>query len=173
MANRNGPHGLIPRYHENGGEIRTEPVTLKSTNAIIGVGDPLVQAVAGVYDRWASGRIDAVAAQRSAASSGAVIEAYRDPGIVFSAQCDGTTGTLTAAANMSLNATVVAADASNGMSQFTIDESSGDTTATLPLKIRGLFPSPANAYGQYNELYCTLNNTADKGGTGTVGLASA
>jgi len=162
MANRNSPMGLVARYHRAGGCIRTEKVTLSAANSIIGRGDPLVMVNDGLYDLWSSGRIDAVAAEPSAASSGASIQAYRDPMIVYSCQTDDGTGTGTVQTAINLNATLVAAAPSNGVSRFEIDETSVDTTATLP--------APNNALGEFNELFVSLNNTGEMAGTGTLGI---
>lgn len=170
MANRDNPHGLQPRYHLSGATIRTESVTLAAANAIVGVGDPLTQTNAGLYDRAAAGeRIDAVAAAPAAASSGATIPAYRDPNIVFSAQTDDGTGTATAQTAVNLNANFIIGNAVNGRSIMEIDENSAATTSTLPLKIRGLWGSIDNAFGEFNELLVSINVAADKS-VGTAGI---
>lgn len=170
MANRDNPHGFIIRYNPTG-EVRGEQVLLAAANAIIGVGDPLQQTSDGVYDRWSSGRIDGFAMQAAAASSGGVtILACLDPNVVVSAQTDNGTGTLTSQTGINLNADIVIGNAVNGISIAEIDESSGATTATLPLKIIGLDPALDNAFGQFNRLLCIANNHSRKGGTGTAGI---
>lgn len=170
MANRNNPHGFIIRYSPCG-EVRGEPVLLDSANAVIGVGDLLAQTSAGVYDRWSSGAVGGVAmASSSASSGGATILACLDPNIVLSAQTDDGTGTLTSQTGVNLNATVVVGNAVNGVSIMEIDESSGATTADLPLKIIGLDSQVGNAFGEFNQLLCVINNHVRKGGTGTVGI---
>lgn len=169
MANRDNAYGLKPRYHPSG-TVRAEKIQLKSTNSAIGIHSALAQQTDGTYDLWSSGRIDAVAAEAAAANDAGTIMAYTDPAIVYSAQCDDTTGILTVQDGMTLNATIVNNTATNGRSIAEIDESSGDLTATLPVKIIGLLDSTGNALGQFNQLLFVLNNTARKGGTGTVGV---
>lgn len=171
MANRDNPTGFVPVRHLTGGEIRTEAVLLAAANAAIGIGDLLVRTSAGVWDRWASGAVSGVAAQSSSASSGGVeIAAYIDPNIVFAAQTDNGTGTLTAQTGLNLNATAIAGTPVNGRSIYEIDESSGATTIDLPLKVIGLSKQVGNAFGQFNRLEVVINNHDLKGGTGTVGL---
>lgn len=172
MANRNSPSGFVPVRHSAGGEIRTESVDLKSTNSEIGIGDPLALDSSGTYDLWASGAIAGFAAEYKAANagSGATILAYTDPQIVYSAQTDDGTGTLTAQTGQNLNATIVTGTVSNRRSIAEIDESSGNTTATLPLKVLGLSKAVGNAYGEFNRLDVIINNHVRKGGTGTAGV---
>jgi len=171
MANRDNPSGFTPRYHLTGGEIRTEQIGLAAANTIIGVGDPLLQTNAGLWDRAAaSDVVSAIAAQAAAASAGGTILAYRDPNIVFSAQTDDGTGTATAQTAVNLNINFIIGNATNGRSIAELDETSADTTATLPFKIRERYLAIDNAYGEFNQLLVTINNHKDKGGTGTVGL---
>ena len=171
MANRNNPNGLTPRYHLSGGSIRVEAVALAAANAIVGVGDPLVQTAAGLWDRAAAGdQVGAVAMGPAAASSGATIPAIKDPNVVYSCQTDDGTGTATAQADVNLNINFVVVAATDGRSNVELDEDSADTTATLPFKIRGLWGSPDNAFGEFNELLVSVNNHEDKGGTGTAGV---
>jgi len=170
MANRDNPNGFTPVRHLTGGEIRTEAIKLAAANAAIGVGDLLSRTNAGVFDRWASGAVSGVAAQSSSASSGAEISAYIDPNIVFAAQTDDGTGTLTAQTGLNLNATAIAGTPVNGRSIYEIDESSGATTADLPLKVIGISKQVGNAFGAFNRLEVVINNHDLKGGTGTVGI---
>ena len=171
MANRDNPSGLHPRYRIGGGTICTEDVVLAAANAIIGVGDPLIQTAAGLWDRAAAAdRIGAIAAGSAAASSGATIPAYKDPNIVFSCQTDDGAGTATARTAVNLNIDFLVTAATGGVSNVELDESSAAATAALPFKIRELYPSVDNAFGEFNELLVTINNHIEKGGTGTVGV---
>lgn len=174
MANRNNPNGFTPVAHASGGEIRTEKVSITASNTVIGVGDPLMQVNDGTLNKWSSGAVAGIAAESKAANGGGSIQAYVDPNIIFEAQTDdgvtaGTTG-LTNSSGVNLNATIIAGTASNGRSTSEIDESSGATTATLPLKILGLSARVGNAYGEFNRLLVQINNHVRKGGTGTDGL---
>ena len=171
MANRDNPSGLTPRYHLSGGSIRAEHLTLTAANAIIGVGDPLIQTADGLWDRAAaSDQVGAVASGSAAASSAATIPAIKDPNVVFSCQTDDGVGVATAQTAVNLNINFVVADATNGRSNVELDESSAATTAALPFKIRGLWGNPDNAFGEFNELLVSINNHEDKGGTGTLGV---
>lgn len=172
MANRDGPNGFTPVRHNTGGEIRCEQVPLLATNAAIGIGDPLMLEAAGGYDAWTSGAIAGIAAEAKSASVGAdqTILAYVDPEIIYTAQTDDGTGTLTALTGVNLNATALAGTPANGRSTAEIDETSGATgNATLPLKILGLAKTVGNVFGEFNRLEVLINNNDRKGGTGTVG----
>ena len=171
MANRNNPHGFKARFHTTGGEIRPVQVKLVAANAEIFPGDVLEQADTGEYDiAEAADVIGAISAEYSAASSGASILAYIDPYIAFSAQCDDGTGTASAQTCVGLNADFVATAGSGGHSNMEIDESSANTTATLPWKIIGLYQEVGNAFGEFNQLVVVPNNHKMKGGTGTLGV---
>lgn len=171
MANRDNAKGAVPRKHLSGGEIRAEHVALAAANTAVGVGTALAVTSAGVYDIWSSGAIAGFAAEAKAANSGGTIKAYIDPNIVYSAQTDNGTGVGTAQTAVNLNTTIVNnATVTNGTSRGELDESAFDTTATLPIKILKLYPSPDNAFGEFNEFLFVLNNTNLKGGTGTAGV---
>jgi len=158
------PYGFKPVRHLTGGEIRTESLTLTAANAIIGKGDLLSIAADGTVDRAAAAdtTIVGVAAAPAAASDGTTILAYIDPNIVYRAQTDDGTGTLTAQTGINLNADFVVANATSGISRMEIDENTGATTATLPLKVLGLYNSPSNAFGEFNELEVIINNHIHK-----------
>lgn len=174
MPNRDGPRGFTPRFHLTGGEIRPERVRLTAANALIGVGDPLVLTNDGRMDRAAAGNaVAAVAAAPAAASSAAEIPAYVDPNIVYSAQTDNGTGVATAETAINTNINFVIGNAVNGRSIAELDQDSaaaGGGSETLPFKVRGLFQSPDNEFGEFNELLVTINNSPFKGGTGTAGV---
>lgn len=171
MANSNNPSGFVARYHATGGEIRTQKVKLVAANAAIYPGDVLEQADTGEYDiAEAADVIGAIAAEYVAASDGGYTQVYMDPDIVFSAQCDDGTGTATAQTCVGLNIDFVATAGSGGHSNMEIDETSANTTATLPWKIIGIFEQIGNAFGEFNQLLVVPNNHKMKGGTGTLGV---
>ena len=77
----------------------------------------------------------------------------------------------------SANADFVVAAATNGISRMEIDESSGATTATLPLTIVRLYGaddgtgiSGDNQFGEFNRLEVKINNHVLGGGTGADGI---
>ena len=171
MANKNAPIGLVPTKCD--GRIRTNEYDLISTNAEIGVGSVLAQNSAGGLDLWTSGAHIGVAAEYKAANSGGTIKVYDDPEQEFVAQTDDGTGTATSQTAIGLNITIVnnaTVDAALGLSRAELDESSAASGATLPFKIRKLYPAVDNAFGEFNRLVVVPNNHVLKGGTGTAGV---
>ena len=171
MANVDAPHGLRPVRHLTGGQMRLERVTMISSNALIGIGDPLVANTAGTYDQATAGQVSigAVAAQPLAASSGGTILCWRDPDIVFEAQTDDGTGVATVQDAMTLNIDYVVAAATFGISRVELNEGSAAVTKELPFKVRGLYLAEDNALGEFNRLEVTINSHLDRG-IGRVGL---
>lgn len=172
MANVDKPHGFRILGTLGGGDsARTREYNVASANSVIGIGDLLILTTAGVVDRAAASatQIVGVACQAKAASAGGTILVCDDPNVILEAQTDDGTGTSTAAADLFGNANFVVADAANGISKMEIDEDSQNTTATLPLKLIGLYPDPNNAHGEFNRLMCIINNHVYKS-TGVDGL---
>lgn len=171
MANSNNPNGFTPVQNANngGGQPVVTYFDLSSTNTIIGKGDP-VKSASGVIDRAAAGdALIGIAAEHKAANSGGTIAVWADPSQLFSAQTDDGTGTGTAVAAAQGNCNFVAGNASNGRSIAELDESSVNTTATLPFKLLWLEKSPNNAYGEFNRWVCKINNHQLGSHTGTAG----
>lgn len=138
-----------------------EKKTLSATNTIVGVGDPLLLAADGLYDKWtvASGKpIAGVAASYAAANSGAEVMVYTDPAQLFAMRVDSTTGTLTAATGAGLNAQIIDTSTTSRTSVMTIDESSGAADNSLPLFVVEKWNSPDNEYGQYMVWVVRINN---------------
>jgi len=164
MANADRPHGFRPVYAQYGEHGSTHDYQLTAANALIRKGDILVRTSDGLIDRAAAGFTQGigVAAANAAASSGATIPVYDNPGQVFEAQCDDTTGILTAQTGINLNADILATanTAAKDTSNMEIDESTGNTTATLPLTILRLYPDVENSFGQFNRLEVLINRHA-------------
>lgn len=163
-ANVDRPHGFkIIGTMAGGCPARSESLVLSSTNAIIGIGDLLVLQNDGTVDRAAAGatQIVGVAMEAKSASAGGTILVCTDPMVLLEAQTDGSSGgggdALTAQTAMFLNADIVVSDATNGLSRMEIDQDEGATTATLPLKVIGLFPAIDNEFGDYNRLIVAIN----------------
>ena len=167
MANQDRPFGF--KVLRNGDSAHE--YDLAAANSVIGKGDLIVRTSDGVVDRAAASatQIVGVALEPKAASSGGKILVMDDPEAVLVAQCDGGTGTLTAQTGQNLNANIVVADAVNGVSRMEIDESSGATTATLPLKVLRLHKTVDNEFGEFNRLEVRINNHVDKS-TGVAGV---
>lgn len=176
MANSNVPNGFKPygSPHGGGGQPVVTEHALLSTNAAIGVGDPVKVAAGGVDRAAASDALCGIAAESKAASAGGTIKIWSDPQQEFVAQTDDGTGTATALAAIGLNADIVAGTPSNGRSIAEIDESSANTTATLPLKLLRLSDeyqgNVRNAFGEFNRLVVKINNHQFGSHTGTAGV---
>jgi hypothetical protein len=173
MANRNSPNGFLPVINLDGsGGPKLEYLPLLATNVLIGRGDPVTIAAGGVDKAGASTALCGIAAEPKAANSGGYIAVWSDPNQLFVAQTDDGTGDLTTAADMRKNANIVAGTPVNGQSIAEIDENTGDTTATLPLKVIRLSNEIGNALGEFNRLVVRINNHQLSGGTGTAGLGT-
>jgi len=86
-------------------------------------------------------------------------------GAVFVVQGDGSAGggSPIAAASLSMNANIVmtAGSATLLTSKQSLSETSLATTNTLDLRVRKLWESPDNAFGQYARVEVTFNNLVD------------
>lgn len=172
MPNVDRPHGFRPIYAKWGVHGQTGPYTLDSTHGRIAKGD-LVEEITGGFVRKgtsSSVSLKGVAAQTVAANTGGTIQLYDNPGQVYEAQTDDGTGDLTIQAAMTKNANFVdTVSTTQEHSIMEIDENTGDTTATLPLKILRLYPAPDNALGEFNRLEVMINNHVHKS-TGVAGV---
>ena len=73
-------------------------------------------------------------------------------------------------ADIGLNYNLLATDGSGTQSAHEIDASTKATTATLPLKVLRLVPSPDNAIGTNCKVVFKINNHQLAGGTGVAGV---
>lgn len=157
MPNRDTPNGLRPLR----GPFREETYTLEASNAVIGKGDLLELKADGTVGRAAATTVATIGVAlepKAASSTDGKILVSDHPETIYVAQTDDGTGTLTAQTGVNLNADIVVTDATNGVSRMEIDESSGATTATLPLKVVGLHKAQDNEFGEFNKLEVILNN---------------
>lgn len=171
MANRDAPHGFKPIYAKYGEHCHTKKCTVATTHGIIGQGD-LIETVNDGTVRKAtasSTSLIGVAAHPLAANTGTELLVYDNPGQVYEAQTDDGTGTLTAQTGIFLNANFIDTATTTKFSIMEIDENSGNTTATLPLKIMGLYTVSNNAFGEFNRLEVMINNHI-YGSLGVTGL---
>jgi len=195
----NGPQGLVPFRYANGSPytgstnlypitsgyatnlFTGDPVTSLSDGTIgIGVAGSAIRGIfMGVQYTDADGTIKYKPYWPASTSvlSGSPINALvdDDPNLVVNIQetdGSGTAGTPLALADVGLNANFYAGSGGNtktGLSSFSLNNATENTTATLNLKILGLTPVVGNVVGSFANWICAINNHQYKGGTGTAG----
>ena len=191
MANTNVAYGLKPVRMADGtpftGSVDMFYVPASDATALY-VGDPVVLAgsadaagVASVTRAAAAGTItgavvgfqDATSMQAGyrAASTAAYVLVAHGQDVLFEIQDDGVGGALVAA-DIGLNADIIVAagNAYSKRSGTMLDTSTKATTATLPLRIRGLAQRPDNEMGANAKVLVTLNNTTETPGTASAGI---
>lgn len=188
MPNYNAPAGLTPVEYLSGapwnGKARRYHIPSSDTNAYA-IGDPVTlngtadaRGVPGVVLATpGSGMIGPIVGAGGLAYGGmsadptnlntTVIPATKtkdyyvlvadDPNIIFEVQEIGT-GTPLAAADVSLNANLVAAANSGYMSGWLLTNTTEATTATLDVKLMGLRQIPNNDFGFYAKWNVLINN---------------
>ncbi len=185
MPNSNTPRGLTPRKDAGSG-VETGGVehffVSASDATALYVGDPVVKsgssdptgAYASVIRSAAAGPITGVVVgfvpdgrtdtlgYRAASTAGYVL-VNTDVNQMYEIQCDA----VLVAADIGLNAsmTLNAGNAYARRSGVVLDGATKATTATLPLKIRGLSPVPGNDFGAYQRVLVTINNTTEANAT--------
>ncbi len=145
MANRDAPRGAAPVRHLTGGEIRTNPYKVDSSNATaIRIGDFVKLeadghiAVAAAGDRLLGVSNGYVAALTEDTD----FPIYDDPNIIFVIQANGSL----AEANIGDLADILATAGSDIQSAHELD-SSGVGTSDAQLKILGKQDRPDNDWG--------------------------
>lgn len=196
MANLNKPQGLLPVGHLLGlnwtGNLNVYYLSSSESNAIA-IGDPVASSgsadangVPGITLATAGtgnpirgvvvglGKYETLIANPSnldttvrAASTAAYALVVDDPYVIFEVQEIGT-GTYFTAAEVGLNANLVAGANNGYISGWLLDNSGETTTATLQVRLLGLSRRPDNAFGQYAKWRVLINNHELK--AGTVGL---
>lgn len=172
MSNVDRPHGLRPIA----GPYRTRWYDVDASATAIGIGDIVILETDGKVARAGASpsQVIGVALSPSAASTAGSVLVSDHPDTIYEAQTDGSSGgggtDLNAVTAMYANANIVDGTPVNGISIQEIDQDTGATTSTLPLKILRLHPVTDNAYGDYNRLECVLNTHILKS-VGTAGLA--
>lgn len=198
MANANRPSGLAPVKYLNGapwnGQANVYCILQADGNAFA-IGDPVASGGSSDSNGVASVTIGvAGAAMRGVIiSAGGIVNGsyladptnlnttvipatktknyyvavVDDPAVVFEVQEDSVGGAL-AAADIGLNANLVAAANNGFLSGWMLDTSTKNTTATLNCKILGLVQRSDNAFGALAKVWVTLNNHEFKAGTAGV-----
>jgi hypothetical protein len=188
MANNNAPAGLSPVEYLSGapwsGKARRYHIPSSDTNAY-SIGDPVTLAGSSdargvpsvVLATPGSGMIGPVISAGGLQYGGmsadpgnlntTVIPATKtkdyyvlvadDPNIIFEVQEIGT-GTALAAANVGLNANLVAGTNSGFMSGWLLTNTTEATTATLDVKLLGLRQIPNNDFGAFAKWNVLINN---------------
>lgn len=190
MANTDTPFGLLPVRMADGSPFaacidmfyvpssdstalyKGDPVNLAGSADSAGVAsvkraaasENILGAVVGFADATS------MSAGFRAASTAAYVLVAHGQDLLFEIQEDSVGGAL-AAADIGLNADIIVASANaySKMSGVELDTSTKATTATLPLRIRGLAQRPDNAIGANAKVLVTLNNTTETPGTGAAG----
>lgn len=173
MANRDAPHGARAIC----GPYRSREYTKDASATAIGVGDWVILETDGCIARAGANpgvQLLGVALTPSAASTADTVLVSDHPDTIYEMQTDGSTGgggvLIAAVTALFCSADIVDGTPVNGHSIQEINESTGATTATLPLKVLRLHKAIDNAYGNYNRMEVGINAAAFKG-VGTLGLA--
>lgn len=152
------PRGFQPIKGFTGEVGRLSSYSLAAANTALGKWDLLNMTNAGVVDRAAASDVYIVGAagKSSAASAGTtyfpVYDAFDQ---VFLCQVADSGF---AAADINLNANIIVANASNGISQMEADGTTEATTNTLPLKLLRVHRQTGNTMGANVALEAIINN---------------
>lgn len=163
MANLNAPHGLQAVGTTHGGPYEIEEFGKVVGYTAIFIGDAV--------NRVADGSIEASATPGTTLYSGVSLnygptltvtnhQVIISPETIFEAQDDNDTDGFAAAdmgLNTNLNVASVAGSTLTGISGHQIDEGSINTTNTLDVHLRRLFPISGNAYGANSRIEITFN----------------
>lgn len=168
MANKDQPRGAVPygrlrnaSKYEAGSEIRAgDFVTMADDGQIDPVavdGSSYTSNVLGV-------------ALSNANSAGDPVLVADDPNQKFIVQADG--ADIDARTDINLNYAILATahNSAYKKSQHELDSDTGDTTATLPLKLLEVMPRIDNALGAQVDCIVQINNHKLSGGTGSAGI---
>lgn len=190
MANDNVAFGLKPVRMADGGPYNGSMEMFyhqASDGTALYIGDPVVRdgsadsaGIASVIRASAGGPITGVVtgflpngtvdmAGYGAASTAFYVLVCTDPNVLYEIQEDSDGGAL-AAADIGLNASVVAASANSytRRSGFMLDTSTKATTAGLELKIIGLVPRPNNAIGAQANVLVRINDSTEANATAGI-----
>ncbi|MGH9969974.1 MAG: hypothetical protein ACREBG_19570 [Pyrinomonadaceae bacterium] len=161
MANDDAPHGFVYVSQLDGGDAQIREYVKAAADAtllgrfdlvdVTGAQDVVARAAAGgpfVGSTLASGAASTLTNQPT------IIASQRS---VFEAQEDSVGGAI-AAASEQLNADVVVAAATNGLSQMEVDSSTAATTATLDSRLLAIAPYVGNAQGTNARWFVLLND---------------
>lgn len=102
------------------------------------------------------------------AAIGSVVYVCDHPDQEFVGQADG--ADISDGVDLGLNYNLLATNGANGQSAHEIDSDTGNTSATLPLKVLRLLPAVDNAFGANARCIVKINNHQLASGTGVAGV---
>lgn len=168
MANADRPNGFAPF----GPQLRLRPYraaeALRRGDAVNRVGGSTeTDGKSSVEMADASEALIGVAAHAVSAAGDTVL-VWDHPDQEFVVQADG--ADISDGVDMGLNYNLLATVGSNGISAHELDSDSGNTSATLPLKLLRLAPAVDNALGAQAKCVVKINNHQLGSHTGTAGV---
>ena len=165
MANTDNPHGFFPCGHMFGVQEEVEPLSkvvgygtaIFKYDVVHRVGDGSIEA-AGTNFTPGTTAMSGVALNHGAASTATSHFVVVDPFCVFEAQDNNDTDGIAAAdLGLNINLEANAGDANSKVSGHELDESTANTTSTLDLHLRRLFPISGNAHGSFARIEVISN----------------
>lgn len=177
MADGSPFNGALDRFYVPASDATAlyegDPVVLAGSADAAGVASVTRSAAAGTITGVVVGFEDptSMTAGYRAASTAAYVLVAQGQDILFEIQEDAVGGAI-AAADIGLNADIIVAagNAYSKSSGVMLDTSTKATTATLPLRIRGLAQRPDNEMSANAKVLVTLNNTTETPGTASAGI---
>lgn len=172
MANTNAPFGLEPQGRTLSGGFPEIQHMEKTAAEVVYIHDAVNQLATGLIeaDSATPGTTlySGIALGHGAANAaGVLIPVVISPDIIFKAQASDAF----ARADEGLNANLVltAGGSKDGTySKHAVNSATQDTTNSLDVKLRRLFPAVGNEYGNYAHIECSFNKHRNFGGVAGV-----
>lgn len=191
MANKDAPFGLRPIRMIGGGDFtggQDRFSVASSYNTSLYQGDLVEPLTNGTIGRKAAGESDPVLGvfngcrytnpttgtptwantyQQPIAASDIYAFVVCDPSVVYEVQADDTFPTTDLFGNFDIVDNSPEGDVNSGISHLELDVTTGNTTATLPLKAIGISEDPDNSdtASANTNVVVTINNSVFSGGT--------
>ena len=191
MANKDAPFGLRPIRMIGGGDFtggQDRFSIASSYNTSLYQGDLVEPLTNGTIGRKAAGESDPVLGvfngcrytnpttgtptwantyQQPIAASDIYAFVVCDPSVVYEVQADDTFPTTDLFGNFDIVDNSPEGDVNSGISHLELDVTTGNTTATLPLKAIGISEDPDNSdtASANTNVVVTINNSVFSGGT--------
>lgn len=162
MANSDRPKGFEPK----GGALRSNEYV---AGGDIFPGDCVHMEADGLVDAAAAAEA-ILGVALSKAASGEVVLVSDDPNQLYIVQADGADIDAQTDINLNYDILATAGSAAFNLSRQELDSSTGNTTATLQVKLIAIDPRPDNALGAQVDCIIRINNQNYAGSTGTVGI---
>lgn len=163
MANYDAPSGFKPvgrvksktKYQAGGAVYPGDAVKFDSDGEVVAASAS--DALCGVAATYASGQ-------------GEAVHVFDDPNQLFVCQSDGSDIDAQTDINLNYNIVATAGNSTYKVSRMELDANTGDTTATLPLKLLYIDNRPDNALGEFVDCIVKINNHQLGSHTGTAGV---